>query len=84
MQYEWENYIKGFISFENIELDLPDNYNVMGFAIARFKNGNAEACLIPNKKYISQSIIHADIWQDVSGDINKIYRKTLRGDRDDN
>lgn len=84
MQYKWENFIKGFISFEKIELDMPENYRVMGLAIARFKDGDAEACLIPNKKYISESIIHADMWQDASGDLNEIYRKTLRGDRDDN
>lgn len=82
MKHEWENKIVEMTTncFEEIELDLPDEFVVLGIAIANREN--SEACLIHQPSFkVKADVSMADCWKDVGADVEELRLEALDYDK---
>lgn len=78
MKYDWEKEISESIlsDIQEANIDLPDDFVVIGIAVANTANG--EACLINDPRFnIKADMCVADFWQDVGGDVEVLRSNAM-------
>ena len=82
MKHEWENEIVQMTTncFEEIEVDLPDEFVVLGIAVSNIENG--EACFIHQPRFkVKADVCAADCWQDVGADVEELRLEAMNYDK---
>ena len=86
MKYDWEKEIGHTVkdNMDTANAYLPNEFVVMGMAIANVETG--EACLIHEEDFkVKADVCIADYWLDVGGDVEALRSEALDyGDKNDN
>ena len=85
MKYDWETEIRDSVldGIDSANCDLPDDFVVMGIAVANVETG--EACLIHEDSFkVKADMCIADYWHDVAGDVEALRSEAFDyGDKND-